>query len=145
MGFNPIYGDIGDGLWWFMMVYEGLWHWVYKISTMTPVEHDECRWSHSQECREFLALLQKNGYRIQSLGDVKDCKTYEPRISGVSLAQPESAMWKKWGCTSGFVETIHQFGQKPDWWCSSLLIQLALLPGHSLFDDQDHGFLDNFP
>lgn len=31
-----------------------------------------------QECREFVAMLQQNGYKLQSLGDIKDRKTYDP-------------------------------------------------------------------
>ena len=29
-----------------------------------------------KECQEFVAMLQRQGYKIQSLGDIKDRKTY---------------------------------------------------------------------
>eukprot|EP00435_Cladocopium_sp_Y103_P046149 s2722_g13.t1 len=41
-----------------------------------------------KECREFLALLQKNGYKIQSLGDVKDRKTYDEIIAKYGKSHP---------------------------------------------------------
>ncbi|CAJ1359680.1 unnamed protein product [Effrenium voratum] len=41
-----------------------------------------------KECNEFVAMLQKKGYKIQSLGDIKDRKTYDKIIAEYGDTHP---------------------------------------------------------
>jgi len=41
-----------------------------------------------KECREFVALLQKSGYKVQNLGDIKDRKMYDEIMAKYRKSHP---------------------------------------------------------
>eukprot|EP00439_Symbiodinium_sp_Y106_P050786 s2087_g6.t1 len=45
-----------------------------------------------KECRDFVALLQQKGYKIQSLGDVKDRATYDKIVAEFGSSHPDHCL-----------------------------------------------------
>ena len=81
-----------------------------------------CAWKHDilcldpQECNEFVAMLQKKGYKIQSLGDIKDRKTYAARPQSLSQPIPTGLDGEEANSCSLAIMWL----QAPSWWVPHL-------------------------